>query len=61
MYRERLRENLEASAEGDIKSERRVGSSLRAIDVVAEANGRLTTNVDETLLLHDLMLSLNEI
>ncbi len=61
VYRERLRENLEASAEGDIKSERRVGSSLRAIDVVAEANGRLTTNVDETLLLHDLMLSLNEI
>ena len=56
-----MAENLEVSAEGDIKSERRVGSSLRAIDVVAEANGRLTTNVDETLLLHDLMLSLNEI
>ena len=28
VYRERLRENLEASTEGDIKSERRVGSSL---------------------------------
>ena len=42
-------ENLEASAEGDVESERRVGASLRAIDVVAEANGRLTTNVDETL------------
>jgi DNA polymerase-3 subunit delta' len=61
VYRERLLENLEASAEGDTKSERRVGSSLRAIDVLAEANQRLTTNVDETLLLHDLMLSLNEI
>ncbi|MCU1362869.1 MAG: hypothetical protein JWM55_697 [Acidimicrobiaceae bacterium] len=61
VYREQLLENLEASAEGDTRSDRRVSSSLRAIDVLAEANERLATNVDETLLLHDLMLSLNEI
>jgi DNA polymerase III subunit delta' len=60
VYRERLAENLEASASGDARSEYRVGASLRAIDVVAEANRRLSTNVDETLLLHDLMLSLME-
>jgi DNA polymerase-3 subunit delta' len=60
VYRERMVENLEASANGDARSEYRVGASLRAIDVVAEANRRLTTNVDETLLLHDLMLSLRE-
>jgi DNA polymerase-3 subunit delta' len=60
VYRERLVENLEASASGDARSEYRVGASLRAIDVVAEANRRLSTNVDETLLLHDLMLSLRE-
>jgi DNA polymerase-3 subunit delta' len=61
VYRERLVENLEQSADGDKRSEHRVGSSLRAIDVVAEANRRLGTNVDETLLLHDLMLSLAEL
>lgn len=61
VYRERLVENLEESADGDKRSEHRVGSSLRAIDVVAEANRRLGTNVDETLLLHDLMLSLAEL
>lgn len=58
VYRERLMENLEASAEGDVQSEYRVGASLRAIDAVAEANRRLATNIDETLLLHDLMFSL---
>jgi DNA polymerase-3 subunit delta' len=60
VYRERLMENLEASAEGDVQSEYRVGASLRAIDAVAEANRRLATNIDETLLLHDLMFSLME-
>ncbi len=58
VYRERLMENLEAGAEGDTRSEYRVGASLRAIEAVAEANRRLETNLDESLLLHDLMFSL---
>ena len=42
----------------DARSEYRVGASLRAIEAVAEANRRLETNLDESLLLHDLMFSL---
>ena len=60
VYRERLLENLDTSAGGDARSEYRVGASLRAIDAVAEANRRLSTNIDESLLLHDLMFSLME-
>ena len=60
VYRERLIENLEASAEETLESEYRVGASLRALDAVAEANRRLVTNMDESLLLHDLMFSLME-
>jgi DNA polymerase-3 subunit delta' len=60
VYRDRLMENLEASSEGDARSAYRVGASLRAIDAVAEANRRLSTNIDESLLLHDLMFSLME-
>jgi DNA polymerase-3 subunit delta' len=58
VYRERLVENLEAGAKGDARSNYRVGASLRAIEAVAEANRRLETNLDESLLLHDLMFSL---
>ncbi|HEV7958756.1 MAG TPA: hypothetical protein VGP11_04755 [Acidimicrobiales bacterium] len=58
VYRERLVNNLEAGMEGDARSEYRVGASLRAIEAVAEANRRLETNLDESLLLHDLMFSL---
>lgn len=58
VYRERLLENLEASDEGDARSDYQVGASLRALDVIGEAMKRLSTNVDETLLLHDLMFSL---
>lgn len=60
VYRERLSENLDASANGDARDEYRVGASLRAIDALAEANRRLSTNVDESLLLHDLLFSLME-
>jgi DNA polymerase-3 subunit delta' len=60
VYRDRLIENLEDVANGDPRSEYRVGASLRAIDAVTEANRRLTTNIDESLLLHDLMFSLME-
>jgi DNA polymerase-3 subunit delta' len=57
VYRERMIDNVEAGA-GDAQSEYRVGASLRAIDAVTEANRRLDTNLDESLLLHDLMFSL---
>ena len=57
VYRARLHESLAADAQ-DARAAYRVGASLRAIDVVAEANRRLATNIDESLLLHDLMLSL---
>jgi DNA polymerase-3 subunit delta' len=59
VYRDRLAESL-AAASGEARSEYRVGASIRAIDVVAEANRRLSSNIDETLLLNDLMLSLME-
>jgi DNA polymerase-3 subunit delta' len=57
VYRERMIDNIEAGV-GDAQSEYRVGASLRAIDAVTEANRRLDTNLDESLLLHDLMFSL---
>jgi DNA polymerase-3 subunit delta' len=56
VYRERMIDNVPAA--GDAQSEYRVGASLRAIDALTEANRRLETNVDESLLLHDLMFSL---
>lgn len=60
VYRERLAESLAMGAGRDARSEYRVGASIKAIDVVAEANRRLSSNIDETLLLNDLMLSLME-
>ena len=59
-YRERLVDNLSAGAGTDARNEYRVGASIRAIEAVAEAARRLSSNIDETLLLHDLMLSLME-
>ncbi len=60
VYRERLIENLEGAENAESRSEYRVGASLRAIDAVAETSRRLSLNIDETLLLNDLMLSLME-
>lgn len=57
VYRERLAENVEAS---DAHSQYRVGASLKAMEAIALANRRLSSNLDETLLLSDLMLSLME-
>ncbi len=57
VYRERLAENLTL---GDARSDYRVGASLRALDALAEAYRRLETNLDESLLLNDLMLTLSE-
>jgi len=61
VYRERLVQALEAVAQGDAKSDYRVSTSLRAIETIVEASQRLSSNIDETLLLHDLMLSLMEL
>jgi DNA polymerase-3 subunit delta' len=58
VYRDRLHESLSGIDEGNTKLAYRVGASLAAIDVVAVANERLFSNVDESLLLHDLLLSL---
>jgi len=60
VYRERMTANLGDVEGGDAKNEHRVGASLRALDAVAETSRRLSLNVDETLLLNDLMLSLME-
>jgi DNA polymerase-3 subunit delta' len=60
VYRERLVENLGAGDQADARTEYRVGASIRAIEAVAQAARRLSSNIDETLLLHDLMLSLME-
>ncbi len=61
VYRERLAQALDAAAEGDSKSDYRVSTSLRAIDEILESSQRLSSNIDETLLLNDLMLSLMEL
>ena len=45
-----------ASLEG--RAHYRVASSMRAIDVLMETNERLSTNIDESLLLADAMLTL---
>jgi DNA polymerase-3 subunit delta' len=58
VYRGRLHESLENVREGDARSEYRVGASLAALDVLARTNERLSSTMDETLLLNDLMLSL---
>jgi DNA polymerase-3 subunit delta' len=58
VYRDRLHESLSGIDEGNTKLAYRVGASLAAIDMVAVANERLFSNVDESLLLHDLLLSL---
>src|SRR5665213_2265472 len=60
VYRDRMVESLEGSELGEARDQYRVGASIRAIGVLSEATRRLSSNVDETLLLNDLMLSLME-
>jgi DNA polymerase-3 subunit delta' len=43
---------------GESRAGYRVSSSMQALDVLIETNERLSTNIDESLLLTDLMLSL---
>lgn len=61
VYRDRLLEGLGAEATGDSRARLLVDSALRALDAIAEANARLSSNLDETLLLNDLMLRLVEL
>jgi DNA polymerase III subunit delta' len=65
VYRDRMVAALhdvdgsEGPTEG--RSHQRVASSLTALDVLHETNERLGTNIDESLLLTDLMLSLSRL
>jgi DNA polymerase-3 subunit delta' len=59
VYRDRLGEALaELERSEDATARHRVAVTLEALDILVEANARLATNLDETLLLHDLFLSL---
>jgi DNA polymerase-3 subunit delta' len=62
IYRDRmvaaLEELDESGAAREGRARHRVTASLRALDVLVATNERLSTNIDEALLLADLMLSL---
>jgi DNA polymerase-3 subunit delta' len=58
VYRDRMADSIEDV--NDARSAYRVGASIKAIGVVAQASRRLSSNIDENLLLNDLMLSLME-
>ncbi|HQU25852.1 MAG TPA: hypothetical protein PLS29_02335 [Acidimicrobiales bacterium] len=60
VYRERLAHDLEASRDGDARAEHRVVGALRNLDALLEAQRRLSTNLDEGLLLHDLLFALSD-
>ena len=59
VYRRRLHDALDD--EVDARSTDRVRAAIDAIEVLGEANRRLSTSLDENLLLYDLMLSLSSI
>ena len=58
VYRERMTKSLDGALAGDSRSEYRIGASIRAIEIINSMSQRLSSNIDETLLLNDLMLSL---
>ncbi len=60
VYRDRLTEAL-SGVDVDARDRRRARAALGALDVVAEAGRRLEANLDETLLVHDLLLSLVDV
>ena len=60
VYRERLARDLEASRDGDARADHRVAGTLRRLDALAEAQRRLSTTLDEGLLLHDLLFALSD-
>ncbi len=59
VYRRRLHDALDD--EVDARSTDRVRAAIDAIEVLGDANRRLSTSLDENLLLYDLMLSLSSI
>jgi len=65
VYRDRMFAALvESEGSGDGPEGRahyRVASSLQALDILVETNERLSTNIDEALLLTDLMLALSRL
>ncbi len=60
-YRDRLVEAVSAGGDAGPRDRHRAQAALRALDVVAEAGRRLEGNLDETLLVHDLFLSLVDV
>ena len=60
-YRDRLVEALSAGVDAGSRDRRRAQAAMRALDVVEEAGRRLEGNLDETLLVHDLLLSLVDV
>ena len=64
-YRDRMVSALveldEAGESPDTRAAYRVSSSIAALDLLVQTNGRLATNIDEDLLLADLMLSLSRL
>lgn len=56
VYRRRLIEAINSARDG--RSSQRVMTSIDAVEVIGETATRLSTNIDEVLLLADLMLSL---
>lgn len=65
VYRDRMVAALiELEESGDPiegRAHYRVSSSLQALDILVETNERLSTNIDESLLLADLMLALTRL
>jgi DNA polymerase-3 subunit delta' len=57
VYRERIASGVEGP--GDGRGSARLDASMRAVDAIAETNRRLGLNVDETLLVTDLFLTLS--
>ena len=58
VYRERLHRASEDLTRGDERASRRAEAASAAIELVARAAGRLDTNLNESLLLHDLFFAL---
>jgi hypothetical protein len=62
VYRDRMVEALvevqDSESHGDARADYRIAASLQALDILVETNARVATNIDESLLLADLMLSL---
>ena len=64
VYRDRMVEALReesVTTSGEHRTSQRLSSSMEALDILMRTNERVTTNIDESLLLADLMLSLAQL